>query len=98
MSLRVCPVVDCPNLTKSGPCEKHRQTTSQRGYGTQHQRERARWAPLVESGAVDCRRCGTRIGAAEPWDLGHPDAACDAPKGPEHRRCNRATEAHAASL
>ena len=94
MALRVCPVVDCPNLVKSGRCERHRQTTGQRGYGVQHQRDRERWAPIVAQGKTPCRRCRRTIEAGAPWDLGHPDADCDYPTAPEHRACNRATEAH----
>ena len=32
----------------------------------------------------------------EPWDLGHDDLDRSLPRAPEHRRCNRATRAHAA--
>lgn len=105
MAMRVCNVPDCPTLIpkteRSGRCDMHRQTTSQRGYGAQHQRERERWESLVAAGAVDCRRGDQclepelRIKPDEPWELGHPDVACDAPKAPEHRRCNRATATHA---
>ena len=101
MSLRVCSVPNCPELVKSGRCSKHTLTTSQRGYDSKHQAERATWAPLVERGLIDCRRgsqClqpNVRIQPGEPWHLGHPDTACPAPKGPEHRRCNEATGTHA---
>ena len=101
MSLRVCAVPGCPTLVKSGRCPEHTQTTSQRGYDSKHQAERAKWAPLVKLGIIDCRR-GTqcrapnrRIQPGEPWHLGHPDAACPAPKAPEHEACNEATATHA---
>jgi hypothetical protein len=63
--------------------------TTARGYGTSHQRERKRWAPKVDAGLVDCRRCDQPIEPGRPWDLGHPDDACPKPKAPEHRVCNR---------
>lgn len=103
MSLKVCPIPGCPTLVPSGRCEQHRQTTTERGYGKQHQAERAQWAPLVNAGLIDCRRGSqclapdVRIQPGEPWELGHPDAACAAPKAPEHRRCNRATATHASA-
>ena len=67
--------------------------TSERGYGPEHQRERARWQPIVDAGQAMCHaaRClkPTRhIQPGEPWDLGHtPDRT--AWTGPEHMRCNR---------
>ena len=98
MALRVCPVVGCPTLVRSGKCDEHRQSTAQRGYGLEHQREREQWAPIVAQGKTPCRRCREVIKPDEPWDLGHPDADCDYPKAPEHRRHNRATATHAASV
>lgn len=79
--------------------------TSQAGaHSTEHRAERAAWAPLVAAGTVACRR-GDQclepellIRPGEPWDLGHPDAVCDRPTAPEHRRCNRATRTHLARL
>jgi hypothetical protein len=62
--------------------------TTARGYGTKHQRERARWAPRVEAGLVDCGRCGDRIQPGRPWDLGHDDDRRTY-RGPEHPSCNR---------
>ena len=64
--------------------------------------ERARFTPVVAAGLAACRRGNacleakdrggdTTIRPDEPWDVGHPDAVCAAPMGPEHRRCNRAT-------
>lgn len=54
---------------------------------------RARWAPLVASGSVCCRRCGLPIAPGSPWDLGHAvDRALggsDHDVAPEHARCNR---------
>jgi hypothetical protein len=65
-------------------------TTTERGYGAPHQRERERWRPLVEAGEVDCARCGEPIAPGQPWDLGHRDGTGKAEhSGPEHRGCNR---------
>lgn len=65
-----------------------------RGYGSQHQAERARWATVVEAGhgycqAKTCTYPTRFIPPGTPWDLGHSD---DRTRwtGPEHRRCNRA--------
>lgn len=63
--------------------------TSERGYGADHKRARARWRPLVEAGQVDCWRCGRRIHPRAAWDLGHDDHDRGAYRGPEHAECNR---------
>lgn len=65
-----------------------RPTTAQRGYGHSHQSERARWAPKVNAGLVDCARCGGRLEPGRDWDLGHNDERT-AWTGPEHVTCNR---------
>jgi hypothetical protein len=62
-----------------------------RGYGTEHKRERRRWAQLVERGEVVCARCGGAIVPGMLWDLGHHDRDRTLYVGPEHRRCNRST-------
>jgi hypothetical protein len=60
-----------------------------------HRARRRRWAPLVEAGVVRCTRCGELIRPGEPWDLGHVDGSeRTVYSGPEHRRCNRATNTH----
>jgi hypothetical protein len=65
-------------------------STTQRGYGTAHQRERERWRPLVEAGEVNCARCGEPIAPDAEWDLGHADGDRTKYNGPEHsRQCNR---------
>jgi hypothetical protein len=85
-----CSVAGCPGLaTHGGRCAAHKQTTSQRDYGQDHQVERQAWQQLIDSGSpVLCRRCKQPIPPHDPaaWDLGHP-----APKHPECRSHNRAT-------
>ena len=74
------------------------RTTSQRGYGTAHQRERARWKPQVDAGLVQCHaqqhkpECmarGTWLLPGLPWDLGHTEDRTGW-TGPEFAGCNRA--------
>lgn len=67
------------------------KTTTDRGYGAAHQRERAKWAKVINAGRGYCWRCGRPIPKGTDWDLGHLD---DDPTktryvGPEHVRCNR---------
>lgn len=67
--------------------------TTARGYGSQHQRERERHRPLVESGQatcceIVCRYRSRRIPPGAPWDLAH-DRRTGGYLGPAHRRCNR---------
>ncbi|HEX7429712.1 MAG TPA: hypothetical protein VF328_23045, partial [Mycobacterium sp.] len=55
---------------------KHRQpsgSTTARGYGTAHQKLRARIAPQVAAGQATCARCGQPIHPAERWHLDHHD-------------------------
>lgn len=80
-----------------------RGSTTARGYGWAHQRERAKWVPKVKAGLVNCWRCGQPIQPNAQWDLGHlpgAEAHTTNPQwaGPEHvgRECaaggNRATK------
>lgn len=65
-----------------------RGSTTRRGYGTAHQRERASWVAKVDAGLVNCVRCKEPIEPGRPWDLGHNDERTGW-TGPEHRVCNR---------
>jgi hypothetical protein len=76
--------------------DRRRPSTTERGYGASHVATRRRLAPIVATGEVCCARCGQRILAGEPWDLGHVDGDRTRYAGPEHRRCNRATALHVA--
>jgi len=64
MTLRVCPVPDCPTLTLGGRCAKHerqkreqRGTTTQQGLGWQHQQRRAQLVTVAMG--TSCPDCGT---------------------------------------
>lgn len=68
-------------------------STTARGYGHQHQQERARWTPLVQAGGVMCSRQGPKcigqpIQPGQPFDLGHTDDRTSY-TGPECLPCNR---------
>jgi hypothetical protein len=65
--------------------------TTLRGYGWDHQKMRQIVQREVAAGLAVCPRCGLRIDSGEPWDLGHADDDRSVWTGPEHRRCNRAT-------
>lgn len=64
-------------------------TTTERGYGTDHQRIRRQWKPIVEAGGVRCWRCNELIHPGTRWDLGHDDHDRSRYRGPEHAACNR---------
>jgi hypothetical protein len=70
---------------------RDRPGPTERGYGTEHQKLRRRWAAVLAEQFVRCARCGGVIRPGDPWDLGHDDYDRSVYTGPEHRRCNRAT-------
>lgn len=96
--MKVCAEPGCPELQPESRCHTHtrardtaRGTRQQRGYGPEHDAERARWAPIVEAGLASCWRCGKRLIPGEPWDTGHDDHDRTKYRGPECLPCNRAT-------
>lgn len=72
-------------------------TTSERGYGAQHKKLREHTKQEVDAGNAHCWRCGKKISPNEPWDLGHDDDDRTKYMGPEHTKCNRATQRHKAA-
>lgn len=71
-------------------------STSARGYGSTHQRERAKWEPIVKRGDVKCARCQEVIKPDQAWDLGHNDDRTGY-NGPECVPCNRGAGARNAT-
>lgn len=69
-----------------------RGSSTERGYGADHQAERREWVPIVATGTVQCWRCTTLV--TDPWDLGHCDNDRSVTHGPECARCNRGTQSH----
>lgn len=70
-------------------------TTTERGYGPDHQAERRALAPLVDAGQAHCTEpiClepHRRIHPGTPWDLAHNREQPGTYHGPAHARCNRA--------
>jgi hypothetical protein len=62
-------------------------SSSARGYGTEHQRERRRWARVVAQGIACCCLCGHPILPGTPWHLDHtPDRS--GYRGVAHAVCN----------
>lgn len=96
---QVCPTPGCPVLVErgTGKCpeckqqaERDRGTTTQRGYGREHQQ--ARVAALSRYQPTDpCARCGEPLGTyRKALDLDHTDDRAGY-LGLSHSRCNRAT-------
>lgn len=98
MTKRVCTKAGCPTLVPAtayrGLCDDHRRerdqqrgTRAERGYGADHQAERARWQQRIDSGhVVQCWRCGARI-VGTRWHLDHTDDRT-AHRGPACISCN----------
>jgi hypothetical protein len=76
---------------------RSRGSATERGYGTRHKQERAKWEPKVAAGGVVCARadCGRLILPGEPWHLGHVDEDRTRYAGPEHVKCNCGTSKRA---
>src|SRR4051812_42234608 len=101
LEIRTCP--ECCADFEVGPpnqvyctvgCRNRRRgrrgsgaSTSERGYGREHQKVRAQWRMVVESGDADCCLCGLPIDPREQWHLDHtPDR--DGYRGAAHALCN----------
>ena len=101
MAARSC--LGCGTLTTGSRCtacrragwrsrQRTRPTTSQAGYGADHQRLRQAIAQqIAEQGSVACWRCTLPITSDMAWDLGHDDHDRSIVRGAEHQRCTRAT-------
>ena len=100
MTVRVCAEPGCPMLTRSTRCRDHerardkaRGTTTERGYGSTHQRIRAHLQRRMDAGETfTCWRpgCERPIDPTD-WHLGHDDHDRTLYRGPECVPCNTAT-------
>jgi len=64
-----------------------KESSTKRGYGATHQRERKRWATIVNQGQATCCLCGTPITPGTKWHLDHtPDRTSY--RGAAHADCN----------
>jgi hypothetical protein len=91
------PCLDCGRLSPRSRCpdcerarNRRRGSTTQRGYGDEHQRLRAQ---LIATYSPDdpCARCSEPLGDdPDVLDLGHIDGDPTRYSGLEHRECNRA--------
>jgi hypothetical protein len=85
-------VLATPGSIPPAPPDRTRQALTKRAierrdYGSRHRQLRARWAPLVDAGLVNCARCSQLIAPGTDWHLDH----CDDRRGylgPSHKRCN----------
>lgn len=76
---------------------RYRGTTTQRGLGSPHQRERKRQYALLIPGRTICWRCGQPMWPHQQLDLDHVEPRALNPGKPPrpgttrltHRRCNR---------
>jgi hypothetical protein len=64
------------------------KSTTERGYGAEHQKERQRWKAVVDAGRAVCARCHRPILPGQAWDLDH-NWDRTGYLGPSHARCNR---------
>jgi hypothetical protein len=87
MAKRPCAEPGCPTLGTTTRCPAHTKTTTERGYGSQHQIERAKWQRIVDRTGWPCARCETRIQPGDDWHLDHSDDRTTY-LGPSHARCN----------
>jgi hypothetical protein len=64
-------------------------STTDRGYGWDHQTERRHWDVAVQAGHARCVRCGLPIIPGTPYHLDHRDDRLGY-LGVSHARCNLA--------
>lgn len=99
LTVRVCLEPGCPTLVDHGRCTTHqrqrwadqdtnRPTTTERGYGAQHQHLRDRWAAVLAARPWPCSRCGELITTGQAWHLDHDDDDRTTYRGPAHTLCN----------
>jgi len=92
---RICAKSGCPHVADGRYCTKHnaeyeaeRGTSTARGYGSAHQRTRARLNLDVQAGLTKCARCGNPIAPNTAWHLDHADEDRGTYLGPAHAFCN----------
>ena len=68
--------------------ERERPSTTERGYGGEHKKLRAKLAKVVEAGDGFCVRCGRWVAPGELWHLGHDDFDRSRYRGIECTKCN----------
>ena len=103
MGKRVCNETGCPILIDGpGRCPQHqreaevkRGSRQARGYGKDHDTERAKWKAILDRRPWPCARCDAHIMPGEPWHLDHSD---DRTRyiGPSHALCNLSAAGRAA--
>lgn len=85
-----CPRTTTPSTTRcpahQADHERQRGTTTARGYGHPHQRERAR--QLHAAAGRPCAHCGLPMQADQLLDLAHTDDRAGY-RGMAHASCNR---------
>lgn len=72
---------------RKGTWKPSTKTTTERGYGAAHQRERRKWADIVNAGFAVCSRCDQPIQPGTQWHLDHTDDRTGY-LGPAHAVCN----------
>jgi hypothetical protein len=86
---RACRVPRCSGYAVPrgrGGCERHQETTTQRGYGLPHQRVRRELAATLPA---PCGYCGKMLRLADDWVAAHRvDGNASAGYVPAHSACN----------
>jgi hypothetical protein len=93
------PCLDCGTPTTAStcpPCRARREAardqarggTTARGYGTQHQAHKRRWAIRIAHEPVLCARCHSIITTDDKWTDDHDDDDRSLYLGPSHVDCN----------